>query len=110
MSKKVKDNFLHVFSGCESTPAIFRQRKMKFAKLLDKDAEKQRATEVLKNNHGVVTTWGEKIISTLYAGSSLQSYSRNETRLTTFTKSLVLQSNFSLDTLPPTEETARVYS
>ncbi|GBO21408.1 hypothetical protein AVEN_223130-1 [Araneus ventricosus] len=51
MSKKVKDNFLHVFSACESTPAILRQGKMKFAKLLDKDAEIQKATEVFKNNY-----------------------------------------------------------
>ncbi|GBM04807.1 hypothetical protein AVEN_20238-1 [Araneus ventricosus] len=39
MSQKVKDNilFLHAFSGCDSTSNIFRQGKMKFAKLLDKD-------------------------------------------------------------------------
>ena len=53
MSKHVKDNilFLHAFSGCDSTSAIFRQGKMKFVKLLDKDAEVQKAVEVFKNRN-----------------------------------------------------------
>ncbi|GBN46527.1 hypothetical protein AVEN_193048-1 [Araneus ventricosus] len=44
MSKKVKDNilFLHAFSGYDSTSAIFRQEKMKFAKLLDKNVGTQK--------------------------------------------------------------------
>ena len=44
-----------------------------------------------------------------YAGSSLQSCSLNETRFTTFTKSLV-RSSFNLAALPPTEEAARLHS
>ncbi|GBO29426.1 hypothetical protein AVEN_250773-1 [Araneus ventricosus] len=53
MSKKVKDNtlFLHSFNGCDLTSAIFRQGKMKFIKLLDKDSGIQKAAEVFKNHH-----------------------------------------------------------
>ncbi|GBN31559.1 hypothetical protein AVEN_100071-1, partial [Araneus ventricosus] len=37
--------------GCDSPSAIFRQGKMKFAKLLDKDAGIQKAAKVFKNHH-----------------------------------------------------------
>ncbi|GBN69913.1 hypothetical protein AVEN_50328-1 [Araneus ventricosus] len=108
MSKKVKDIlFLHAFSRCDSTSAIFRQGKTKFTELLDKDAGIRKAAEVFKTHHAAVGAAGEKIIDALY-GSSLQSSSINKIRFTIFTKSLV-QNKFILSTLALTEAGARLH-
>ncbi|GBN66329.1 hypothetical protein AVEN_262007-1 [Araneus ventricosus] len=104
MSNKVKDNilFLHAFSGFDSTSAVSRQEKMKFAKLLDKDAGIQKATEVFKTHHAAAREVGAacvRIIAALYE-SFLQSSLLNKIRFTMFTKSQV-QNNSNLATLPP---------
>ena len=41
LSQGVKENilFLHAFSGCDSTSALYMQGKMKFAKLMEKDSD-----------------------------------------------------------------------
>ncbi|GBL91914.1 hypothetical protein AVEN_172816-1 [Araneus ventricosus] len=72
---------------------------MKFAKLLDVEMKKAARS----------ISAGEKIIASLYAGSSIQSSSLNEIRFTIFTKSLV-QSNLNLAILPSIEEAARLHS
>ncbi|GBM94678.1 hypothetical protein AVEN_274901-1 [Araneus ventricosus] len=84
---------------------------MKFAKLLDKDAGIQNSAKVFKNYHVAVyevDTADEKIIVPLYR-SSIQSNYRNKIRFTIITKYLV-QNNFNLATLPPTEEGVRLHS
>ncbi|KAF2885966.1 hypothetical protein ILUMI_20207 [Ignelater luminosus] len=47
-SDRIKNNILilHAFSGCDSTPAMFRQEKLKFVKTVEKNIHLQKAVTI----------------------------------------------------------------
>jgi hypothetical protein len=49
----VRDNilFLHAFSGCDTTSAFFRQGKMKFLKLLNKNKQLGQLVSIFKDEN-----------------------------------------------------------
>ena len=76
----MKENilFLHAISGCDTTSSFFRQGKLKFVKLLEKDERLQEIAKVFKKSDATadeVGKAGQQFIAALYGGSYYQSLS-----------------------------------
>lgn len=98
--------FLHAFSGCDTTSALYRQGKKKFVKLMVQNPELLEVAEVFmsKDAHpDSLLDAGQKFLVALYGGKSGETL--NVLRFQLFAKSL-LKTNFNLASLPPTPEAA----
>lgn len=109
----VKENilFLHAFSGCDTTSAIYRQGKMKFLKVLRNQPSLKTAIYCFKDPNATpesITKAGIQFLMALYGAksddTSLHTY-RHQFFAQSITKSL-----FNLASLPPTEDAARMHS
>lgn len=112
-SKHVKDNilFLHAFSGCDTTSLFFRQGKIKFVKLFDKNKELQDIISIFLDsnaNANDIDEAGQFFISILYAAKCVE-ISLNKLRCELFAKSLS-KKGCNLASLSPTQAAARHHS
>ena len=114
LSHGVKENilFLHAFSGCDSTSALYRQGKMKFAKLMEKDSDLVQVARTFTSGSASteeIASAGEKFLARLYSSSTSGEESLNQMRYTIFSKSLS-KLGFELASLPPTKSAAHQHS
>lgn len=104
--------FLHAFSGCDTTSALFQQGKLKFLTVLGKNEPLSEVIEIFKNptaNPDDVGNAGERFLLSLYgckrnADNTLDNY-RYERFL-----SLIQKSRSNIATMPPTSAAARQHS
>lgn len=103
--------FLHAFSGCDTTSALFGQGKAKFCTLLKNHPQLENAINVFSNPEATadqVANVGEKCLIYLYGGDP-NKINLNELRYRLFTKSAAkVKSN--LARLPPTIDASRFHS
>lgn len=109
----VVDNvlFLHAFSGCDTTSAIFGQGKIKFFNVLQKSEELHRTVQVFKEvgvDSDTIAAAGEQFLATLYRARQDKT-SLNFLRYQQFARS-VTKSKFNPASLPPTTAAARQHS
>jgi hypothetical protein len=114
IDKTAADNilFLHAFSGCDTTSALFNQGKMKCVNVLLKNPHLKELVQVFKNqdaNPEIIAEAGERFLLTLYGYSGVKSISLNNYRHQCFTK-LAYKNKFNFALLPPTEAAARQHS
>jgi hypothetical protein len=107
--------FLHAFSGCDTTSALFNQGKMKFINVLRKNPDLNEIIQVFKNPNAdpeIIAKAGECVLLELYSYSNVKSkksMSLNNYRYACFTTS-AFKSKFNIASLPPTEAAARQHS
>ncbi|KMQ85933.1 hypothetical protein RF55_15251 [Lasius niger] len=114
IDKTAADNilFLHAFSGCDTTSALFKQGKMKCVNVLLKNPHLKELVQVFKNqdaNPEVIAEAGERFLLILYGYSGVKSMSLNNYRHQCFAKS-AYKNKFNIALLPPTEAAARQHS
>jgi hypothetical protein len=78
IDKTVADHilFLHAFSGCDTTSALFNQGKMKFINVLRKNPDLNEIIQVFKNpnaNPEIIAKAGERVLLELYSYSNVKS-------------------------------------
>jgi hypothetical protein len=104
--------FLHAFSGCDTTSALFNQGKMKFINVLRKNPDLNEIIQVFKNPNAdpeIIAKAGERVLLELYSYSNVKSkksMSLNNYRYACFTTS-AFKSKFNIASLPPTEAAAQ---
>jgi hypothetical protein len=116
-SKTAADHilFLHTFSGCDTTSALFNQGKMKFINVLRKNPDLNEIIQVFKNPNAdpeIIAKAGERVLLELYSYSTVKSkksMSLNNYRYACFTTS-AFKSKFNIASLPPTQAAARQHS
>lgn len=107
--------FLHAFSGCDTTSALFHQGKLKCINVLRKNPDLNEVIQVFKNPKAgteIIATAGEFFLLKLYSYSdvkTMQNMSSNIYRYASFTKS-AYKNKFNIASLPPTEAAARQHS
>jgi hypothetical protein len=114
IDKTVADHilFLHAFSGCDTTSALFNQGKMKFINVLRKNPDLNEIIQVFKNPNAdpeIIAKAGERVLLELYSYSNVKSkksMSLNNYRYACFTTS-AFKSKFNIAWLPPTEAAAQ---
>lgn len=100
--------FLHAFSGCDTTSALFNQGKIKCTNVLRKNRDLNELVQVFKNQNDdpeIIVEAGECFLLALYDYSGVKSISLNNYRYTSFTKS-AYKNKFNIASLPPTEAAA----
>jgi hypothetical protein len=103
--------FLHAFSGCDTTSALFGQGKMKFLSTLKKQPCLEQNCAVYLSPNATpeqVTKAGESFLISLYGGNS-ESQNLNDLRFKMFTRAAA-KTNMNLARLPPTSDAARLHS
>ena len=107
--------FLHAFSGCDTTCALFNQGKTKFINVLRKNPNLSEVIQAFKNPNAdpeIIAKAGERFLLELYSYSDVKnkkSMSLNDYRYECFIKS-AYKSKFNIASLPPTEAAARQHS
>lgn len=112
-NKDVADNilFLHAFTGCDTTSAMYNVGKTKFMKKLNKNDELVKAAKLFKNKNleqNVISEAGEQLFIALYGGSNTEA-SIDSLRFKCFLKSSN-KTKLNLSGLPPTKAAARQHS
>lgn len=105
--------FIHAFSGCDTTSAIFGQGKIKLCNIVNKFPEMKGVIEAFMDplsHHEDITVAGEQILKTLYTGDINHSNQSLDTlRFNLFAKS-VYSRKINLARLPPTCDAGRYHS
>lgn len=104
--------FLHAFSGCDTTSALFNQGKIKCINVLRKNPDLNEVIQEFKNPNAdpeIIAKAGERFLLALYGYSGVKSMSLNNYRYACFTKS-AYKNKFNIASLPPTEAAARQHS
>ena len=104
----IKNNilFLHAFSGGDTTSAFFRQGKLKFVKLLEKNELLQDLVSIFREPFAdpeKIAEAGKSLIVELYGTNGCKSLC--DARYQCFAQTLN-KANFSLASLPPTDAAA----
>lgn len=112
--KIVTDNilFLHAFSGCDTTSALFNQGKVKFLTILKKHKNLQEVIQVFQDSNAEADTIadaGERFLLALYGANHEDNISLDAYRYQCFVRSLT-KSKFNIASLPPTVAAARQHS
>lgn len=95
--------FIHAFSGCDTTSAVFRQGKKKLVDILKNNSSLKDLSGNFKDsnaNKETITKSGERIMASLYTKSTTMK-TLSELRYELFARS-VTKSKFNLACLPPT--------
>ncbi|KYN12193.1 hypothetical protein ALC57_15644 [Trachymyrmex cornetzi] len=113
VDKSVAENiaFVHAFSGCDSTSALFNQGKIKLLNILKQNTQLNEIVEIFREENADshnISEAGERVLAALY-GYSDDVRSLNDIRYYCFTRS-VYKTKFNLASLPPTEDAARQHS
>ncbi|CAH0757850.1 unnamed protein product [Diatraea saccharalis] len=98
--------FLHAFSGCDTTSALYRIGKKKRFSILRKDIELKQLLKIFKDpeaDASALTDTGEKFMCTLYGDPSK---TLNILRYERFAQA-TLKSAFNMANLPPTADDAK---
>ncbi|GBM62384.1 hypothetical protein AVEN_135997-1 [Araneus ventricosus] len=105
--------FIHAFSGCDTTSALFGHRKTKFCSLLEKNRHLEEKRQVFFNSEATidqVAKAGETFLIHLYGGNPRTSAcDLNHLRYTLLTQSAT-KARFTLALLPPTVDAARFHA
>lgn len=102
--------FLHAFTGCDSTSAIFNKGKIQVINNLKKQKHLQKAVKVFYSDNAhpdEIDTAGEKFFVAIYGGQPGEEL--NILRYHLFARSMT-KSKFNLATLPPSKAAARQHS
>lgn len=103
--------FLHAFSGCDSTSALFGKGKMSLSKIFKKEEERNiQAASTFKSEEASqlsISEAGKTIFLALYGAKA--EISLNKHRYVCFKKGVAVGKK-SLSSLPPTEDAARLHS
>ena len=103
--------FLHAFSGCDTTSALYGHGKKKFYSALDKSLKLQEMVSVFSQPDTCtekIAEVGERFLVTLYGGD-METQTLDELRYHNFVKS-AMKNKSSLTRLPPTRDAARYHS
>ncbi|GBM84513.1 hypothetical protein AVEN_246174-1 [Araneus ventricosus] len=105
--------FIHAFSGCDTTSALFGHGKTKFCSLLEKNRHLEEKIQVFFNSEATidqVAKASETFMIHLYGGiPKTSACDLNHLRYTLFTQS-VTKSRSTLARLPPTVDAARFHA
>lgn len=109
----IADNilFLHAFSGCDITSALYNIGKNKFFSILEKNPHLNNTVQIFKQREidpEIIATVGERFLIALYGGNK-GTETLDSLRYQRFAKSIT-KSKFNLALLPPTREAARQHS
>jgi len=109
--ENIKNNvlFLHAFSGCDTTSALFHKGKTAALKLMKKRNDLRIATGCFNNSdtsRETISLNGIKFFLAVY-GASVKETSINNHRYSCFTKSVGKGKPVKLNLLPPTFEAAQ---
>lgn len=108
-SSAVKQNllFLHAISGCDTTSAFYRQGKLKFVQLLEKNTALQEAVKIFHHADADpedLISAGQLFLAALYSPKADET-SLDKIRHEIFSKSII-KPTFNLASLPPTNAAA----
>ncbi|GBO28219.1 hypothetical protein AVEN_42164-1 [Araneus ventricosus] len=105
--------FIHAFSGCDTTTALFSHGKTKFCSLLEKNRDLEEKIQVFFNFEVTIdqmTKAGKTFLILLYGGNPRTSAcDLNHLRYTLFTKSAT-KARSTLARLPPSVDAARFHA
>ncbi|GBM01734.1 hypothetical protein AVEN_271975-1 [Araneus ventricosus] len=105
--------FIHAFSGCDTTSALFGHGKTKFCSLLETNRHWEEKIQVFFNSEATidqVAKAGETFLIHLYGGNPRTSAcDLNHLRYTLFTQSAT-KARSTLACLPPTVDAARFHA
>lgn len=103
--------FIHAFSGCDTTSAIFGIGKIKFITTLQNNKQLVDVLRIFKEQDAdleKVASAGERFLIHLYGGDASKD-TLHTLRYLRFTRSII-KIKFNLASLPPTKEAAREHS
>ena len=104
-------DFLHIFTGCDTTSCFFRQGKNKLMKVFAKDIDLVEFCRTLYNpnaNRAEITACGNKIFARMYSNDK-NITDLNDFRFLNCVKSSS-RSSFKLENLPSTEGAGKQHS
>jgi hypothetical protein len=114
VDEHVRDNilFLHAFSGCDTTYAFFRQGKMKFLKLLNKNKQLGQLVSIFRDENASqddVDKAGQHVVAFIYAAKASEQTSLDALWYQLFAQSII-KIGFDLASLPHTTAAAHQHS
>lgn len=103
--------FMHAFSGCDTTSALFRLGKKKLVDVMKKNTSLHKYSSLFRDPNAVKESLieaGERIMTVLYSSNSSKTC-LNDIRYEMFARSIT-KSKFNLASLPPTSGAAAQHS